>query len=67
MRFQVRLTKEIEVVARALVASPWQIYKWRERGIPSAWQLKILDAYKAIKPFQDMPNPLPSQLDGAAE
>jgi hypothetical protein len=43
--------KEIEDRALALGASAAAVYKWRERGIPSKWQIKLITESKgAIKP-----------------
>ena len=44
------LTKEIEGRARELGANPAAIAKWRKRGIPARWQLKLLGAYGDIQP-----------------
>ena len=42
--------KQIEDRALALGASAAAVYKWRERGIPSKWQIKlIIDSKGAIK------------------
>jgi len=30
--------------ARELGASKWQVLKWRTRGMPPAWKLKLLEA-----------------------
>lgn len=35
------ITKEIEARAAALGASAWTIAKWRARGIPARWQIKL--------------------------
>jgi hypothetical protein len=43
------LTKEIEGRALELGARPAAIYKWRRRGIPYKWQLKLLSTYDDIK------------------
>jgi hypothetical protein len=43
--------KQIEDRALALGASPAAVYKWRERGVPSKWQIKLITESKGeIKP-----------------
>jgi len=44
-------TKQIEDRALALGASAAAVYKWRERGVPSKWQIKLITESKGeIKP-----------------
>lgn len=40
--------KEIEARARELGAKQKAIEKWRLRGIPAKWQLKLISAYSDI-------------------
>jgi hypothetical protein len=41
--------KEIEARARELGVKQKAIEKWRLRGIPPKWQLKLMSAYSDIK------------------
>ena len=59
-------SKEIEVRARTLGALPAAIFKWRKRGVPPKWQLKLLAAYDDIKPsdFSTEAPSLPPSVPG---
>lgn len=47
MSYSIALTKEIEALAKELGARRWAVIKWRKRGIPPKWQLKLLEALDA--------------------
>lgn len=34
--------QQIEAAARALGANQEAIYKWRQRGVPSSWQVRLM-------------------------
>lgn len=38
------LTKDVEAKLLALGASKTNVFKWRRRGVPAAWRLKLLEA-----------------------
>jgi len=62
MAYEVRLTKEIEALARELGASYEMVKKWRSRGISPRWQLKLLGAMDLREP-----RPSPQVLNESAE
>ena len=41
MKASVEIDKELETRAAELGASSWTIAKWRARGIPPKWQIKL--------------------------
>jgi hypothetical protein len=49
MTYKIVLTPEIAALAKELGASTWAILKWRQRGIPARWQLRLLEALDSRK------------------
>lgn len=52
----VKLTKQVEERAIALGATRMNVYKWRKRGIPPKWQLKLLADSRLLARAEERPS-----------
>jgi hypothetical protein len=66
MEQSVEITKELEERAAALGASAWTIAKWRARGIPAKWQIRLFGLKAPTVPTTQRA-PAPAQAGEAVE
>lgn len=55
----------VEELAKSLGASPAAVFKWRQRGVPHEWRIRIVEASNKMLTFADFETLLPFRGDEA--
>lgn len=57
----------VEEIAESLGASRAAIFKWRQRGVPSEWQIRIVEASNKMLTFADIKSLRPESQESPSQ